>query len=144
MEFHGALDSETERIAAIVVDSIFRVHSTLGPGLLESVYEHCLCLELDSRGLRVLRQVNVPIVYMGKAIEPGLRLDLLVEDCIIIETKSVDIMHPIYRAQILTYLKLSKKRLGFLVNFNVEYIKELFVCLCVLRVFVVTCYDGTG
>ena len=124
MEFQGSLDSETERIASIIVDSIFRVHSTLGPGLLESVYEHCLCLELEARGLRVQRQVNVPIIYLGKTVEPGLRLDLLVENSVIIETKSVEKMHPVFRAQMITYLKLSKKRLGFLVNFNVEYIKE--------------------
>jgi GxxExxY protein len=124
LEFQGSLDPETERIAKVVVDSIFKVHSELGPGLLESVYEHCLCLELESRGLRVRRQVNVPIVYLGKTIEPGLRVDLLVEEIIIIETKSVETMHPVFRAQMITYLKLAKKRLGFLVNFNVEYIKE--------------------
>jgi GxxExxY protein len=124
MEFQGSLDSETERIASIIVDSIFRVHTTLGPGLLESVYEDCLCLELEARGLRVQRQVNVPIIYLGKTVEPGLRLDLLVENSVIIETKSVEKMDPVFRAQMITYLKLSKKRLGFLVNFNVEYIKE--------------------
>lgn len=124
MEFRGSLDPETERIASIIVDAIFRVHSELGPGLLESVYEHCLCLELESRGLRVRRQVNVPIVYLGKTVEPGLRLDLLVEDCVVVETKSVEAMHPVFRAQMITYLKLSKKRLGFLANFNVEYLKE--------------------
>jgi GxxExxY protein len=124
MEFQGSLDSDTERVAAVIVDSIFRVHSTLGPGLLESVYEHCLCLELECRGLRVRRQVNVPVIYLGKTIEPGLRLDLLVEESIIVETKSVEHMNPVFRAQMITYLKLSQKRLGFLVNFNVEYVKE--------------------
>ncbi|HVT82541.1 MAG TPA: GxxExxY protein [Phycisphaerae bacterium] len=124
MEFQGSLDPETERIAKIVVDAIFKVHSELGPGLLESIYERCLCLELESRGLRVQQQVIVPVVYLGRTIEPGLRLDLLVEEKIIIETKSVETMHPVFRAQMITYLKLSKKRLGFLVNFNVEYIKD--------------------
>ena len=125
MEFQGSLDPETERIAKIVVDAIFKVHSELGPGLLESIYERCLCLELESRGLRVKQQVNVPIIHLGKTIEPGLRLDLLVEEAIIVETKLVETMHPVsFRAQMITYLKLSKKRLGFLVNFNVEYIKE--------------------
>ena len=121
---YGGLDEETERIATEIVDSAFRVHSTLGPGLLESVYVQCLVLELEPRGLKVRREVKVPIWYLGKMIEPGLRLDLLVEDRIIIEAKAVDTMHPVFKSKTKTYLTLSKLRLGFLVNFNVNLIKD--------------------
>jgi len=124
MGFGDVLDPETERIATIIVDAIFKVHSFLGPGLLESVYESCLLIELETRGLNVQRQVNVPIVYHGHTIEPGLRLDLLVEGRIILELKAVEKMNPLFESQTITYLKLSGKRLGFLVNFNVVYIKE--------------------
>jgi GxxExxY protein len=124
MGIGDVLDPETERIATEIVDAIFKVYAALGPGLLESVYERCLVLELESRGLRVERQVMVPIIYRGVPIEPGLRLDLLVEGRIIIELKSVEKMIPLFASQTLTYLKLSKKRLGFLVNFNVTFIKE--------------------
>ena len=124
MAIGDILNEEIERVAKIVVDSVFRVHSTLGPGLLESVYENCLCLELQSRGLNVERQVVVPIIYLGNRIEPGLRLDVLVEGKIIIEVKSVESMHPIFQSQLITYLKLAQKRLGFLVNFNVPLIKD--------------------
>lgn len=124
MDFKGSLDPETERIASIIVDAAYRVHATLGPGLLESVYEQCLCLELESRGVRVKRQVAVPIVYLGRTIEPGLRIDLLVEDLVIVETKSAEAYHAIFKAQLISYLKLTCKRLGFIINFNVEHIKE--------------------
>ena len=124
MSFQGALDPETERIATTVVDAAFKVHSTLGPGLLESVYETCLALELDSGGLLVRRQVMIPIVYSGRTIEPGLRLDMLVSDRIVIEPKAVKAVHRVHKAQMTTYLKLAGKHLGFLINFNVEYIKE--------------------
>ena len=124
MAIGDVLDPETERIATIIVDAIFKVHSYLGPGLLESVYERCLILELQARGLMVEQQVLVPIIYRETAIEPGLRLDLLVEGRVVIELKSVEKIVPIFESQTLTYLKLSKKRLGFLVNFNVVYIKE--------------------
>ena len=124
MPFGDVLDEETERIATIIVDSIFKVHKTLGPGLLESVYEQCLAIELESRGLKVRRQVPVPIVYQGRQIEPGLRLDLLVEELIVVETKAVETMPPIFKTQTKTYMKLSNKRLGVLVNFNVTFIKD--------------------
>ena len=124
MPLGDVLDAETERIAKIIVDSAYRVHSALGPGLLESVYEHCLVVELVARGLKVERQVVVPIIYRDTQIEPGLRLDLLVEGKIVIENKSVEKIIPLHESQIITYLKLSNKRLGFLVNFNVVYIKD--------------------
>jgi GxxExxY protein len=104
---------ELERAASVVVDAIFRVHDKLGPGLLESAYEICLYHELLKRGLRVRRQVEVPIVYDGIRLDAGLRLDLLVEECIIVETKSVEKMNPVCEAQVLTHLKLMNLRLGF-------------------------------
>jgi GxxExxY protein len=99
MAYGDVLDEETERIATVIVDSVFRVHWTLGPGLLESVYVKCLVLELESRSLKVRREVPVPAVYMGRKIEPGLRLDLLVDDHVVVEAKAVEAPHPIYFPQ---------------------------------------------
>jgi len=111
-------------VATAVVDAAFSVHKALGPGLLENVYEVCFCHELGKRGLRYARQVVVPIVYDDITFDEGLRLDVLVEDLIICELKAVDTMHPVFTAQLLTYLKLAEKRLGFLINFNVSLIKH--------------------
>jgi GxxExxY protein len=122
--YGDVLDEETERVAREIVDAAFRVHSNLGPGLVESVYVQCLVLELEAKGLRVRREVKVPIVYMGHTIEPGLRLDLLVEERIIIEAKAVDVMNPVFKFKLKTYLTLSHMRLGFLINFNVPLIKD--------------------
>ncbi len=113
-----------ERVAAGVVDAAFQVHRRLGPGLLERVYEACMCHELTNAGFRVERQIPVPIVYDDLKFDEGFRLDLLVEDCIIVELKAVDTPHPFWQAQMLSYLKLSKKRLGFLINFNAPLIKK--------------------
>jgi GxxExxY protein len=113
-----------ERIASVIVDAIFKVHDKLGPGLLESAYEICLFHELTQRSLRVRRQVEVPIIYDGIRLDAGFRVDILVEECVIIEVKSVDKLHPVHDAQVLTYLKLMNLRLGFLVNFNVRLIKD--------------------
>jgi GxxExxY protein len=115
---------EVERIARIVVDGIFKVHSTLGPGLLESVYSICLAHELRKRALKVEREVNFPIIYDGVRIECGLRLDIVVESCVIVETKAVEKLIPVFDAQLLTYLKLTGYTLGFLVNFNVPLIRD--------------------
>lgn len=106
------------------MDAALKVHRTLGPGLLESVYETCLAYELTRRGLRVLRQVRVPIVYDGTKLDADLPIDLLVEDCVIVEVKSVEAMNPVFKAQALTYLKLTGHRLCLLINFNVELIKN--------------------
>lgn len=118
------VDARIDAIAKLVVDCIFRVHKHLGPGLLESVYERCLLFELVSRGLRVERQVVLPIEYLGNRLDDGLRLDLLVEGEIIVEIKAVEKLVPIHTSQVLTYLKLSGRRVCFLVNFNVELIKD--------------------
>lgn len=96
----------------------------LGPGLLESVYESCIVHELARRGLKCARQVPVTIEYEDLRIENGLRIDLLVEDIVIVELKAVDEMNPVYEAQLLTYMKLSKMRLGYLVNFNSVLLKQ--------------------
>ncbi|MEA3407332.1 MAG: GxxExxY protein [Chloroflexota bacterium] len=116
--------AEEERVAKGIVDAAFAVHKALGPGLLENVYEVCFCHELTKRGLSYGRQVVVPIVYDGITFDEGLRLDVLVEDVIICELKAVETMHPVFTAQLLTYLKLAEKRLGFLINFNVPLIKR--------------------
>ncbi len=117
-------DKETDRIASLIVDSSLKVHRALGPGLLETVYEACLSHELRSRGLKVENQIIVPIVYDGLTIDAGLRLDMLVNGLVIVELKAVEKMIPVYEAQILSYLKLTKKRLGILINFNVVLIKD--------------------
>ena len=113
-----------DRLATEIVDASFRVHRELGPGLLESVYEVCLEHELDRRGLKVCRQVSLPVIYDTIRVDAGFRLDLVVEDAIIVELKAVDALLPVHLAQVLTYLKLGNYKLGFLVNFNVTRIKD--------------------
>jgi GxxExxY protein len=118
------IPAEQDEIARQVVDAAFRVHQTLGPGLLESVYETCLCHELAKRGLPFVRQLPVNITYDDIQIEAGLRIDVLVANSIIIELKAVEEMKPLFEAQLLTYLKLSGHRLGFLINFNASLLKQ--------------------
>lgn len=107
-----------------MVDAGFKVHKTLGPGLLETVYELCLARELELRGLVVMRQVSLPVVYEGLEIDGAFRIDLLVNDALIVEVKAVDTLARVHEAQLLTYLKLSNRRLGLLINFNVELFKQ--------------------
>jgi GxxExxY protein len=114
----GSLDPRLEAIGAEIVDVAILVHRELGPGLLESAYEVCLVHELTSRGLSVERQKSLPVRFQGIEIEAGYRLDLLVEGCVILELKAVDELAKIHFAQLLTCLKLSGHRLGFLINFN--------------------------
>lgn len=121
---YAKLSSHEEHIARQIVDSAYRVHVELGPGLLESVYKTCFCYELSKRGLGVQTEVQVPIVYDGQRLDANLRLDVLVEELIICELKAVTEIHPVFKAQIISYLKLTKRRLGFLINFNVPLIKE--------------------
>jgi GxxExxY protein len=118
------LSAEHEFLARHIVDAAYTVHSTFGPGLLETVYEQCLVHELRSRDLTVERQVSWPIRYRGIAIEGGFRLDAVVNGLVVVEIKSVERFVPVFEAQILTYLKLSGKHLGFLINFNVPLIKD--------------------
>jgi GxxExxY protein len=111
-------------ISGQVVDSAIAVHSALGPGLLESTYQACLAYELRKRGLNVLEEVGLPVVYDAQRLEIGYRIDLLVENLVIVEVKSVEGIAPIHRAQLLSYLKLSGKSLGLLLNFNVMLLKD--------------------
>ena len=118
------LSKKEESIAEKIVDSAFAVHKALGPGLLERVYEVCFCHELSQRKLNYQRQVDLPLKYDGMIFDEGLRLDVLVEELIICELKAVDKMNPVWKAQILSHLKLTGNRLGFLINFNVPLIKN--------------------
>jgi GxxExxY protein len=113
-----------EEVATEIVDSCFQIHQALGPGLLESAYEACLEYELQKRGLTVERQVPQPVIYGEITIDAGYRIDLLVNGMIIIELKAVEQLIPIHTAQLLTYLKLSGKTLGFLIKFNTPLIKQ--------------------
>jgi GxxExxY protein len=111
-------------LSSLVIKAAIAVHRALGPGLLESVYQVCLLAELKSMGLQVIEQVAVPIVYRGERLANDLRIDLLVEDRIVVEIKAVEELHPIHTAQLLTYLKLTNKKLGLLINFNTTKLIE--------------------
>jgi GxxExxY protein len=115
---------DIEEVAHQIVDSAIKVHRALGPGLLESAYQRCLAHELRRRGLRVECEVMLPLVYEGLHIDAGYRIDMLVENAVIIENKAVDRLLPIHQAQLLTYLKLRDCRLGFLLNWNVILMKQ--------------------
>ncbi len=121
---HFEIPDEINSIGKSIVNCAFKVHSKLGPGLLEVVYEKCLCHELEKIGLNINRQVNIPILYDDLIIKDALRIDLLVENCIIIELKAVETVLPVHEAQIISYLKLTENRLGYLINFNVPLIKN--------------------
>src|SRR5579859_5182197 len=116
--------AEHERIAREIVDSSFAVHTALGPGLLESVYEQCLGCELSIRGITVERQVPIPVFYRNLRMDAGFRMDLVAEGLVIVEVKAVEKILDVHKAQLLTYLKLSGQKLGLLVNFNVPLIEE--------------------
>jgi GxxExxY protein len=111
-------------LAQQIVDAAYRVHTTLGPGLLESVYQAALAYELEKRGLRVIRQQSIPVVYEAVRIDTGFHADLVVEDKVIVEIKAVETVAPVHKKQLLTSLKLADKRLGLLFNFNVALIKD--------------------
>lgn len=115
---------DVEDIAREIVDSAVKIHRALGPGLLESAYQRCLAYELQKRGLQVETEIYLPVIYDGQQIDASYRLDMLVEDVVIIENKAVEKLLPIHKAQILTYLKLRQLWLGFLINWNVRLIKH--------------------
>lgn len=115
---------ELNEISEIIIGCAIEVHKALGPGLLESTYEVCLIHELSKRGLRVEKQVAVPVIYDSIKLDAGYRIDLLVGDAVIVELKSVDRLRPIHEAQLLSYLKLSGKKVGLLINFNVKLLKD--------------------
>jgi GxxExxY protein len=118
------IPESVDAVARQVVDAAFEVHRMLGPGLTEPVYEVCLCYELSQRGLAFVTQDPVPVVYKGIRLDADVRLDVLVEDCVLVELKSVENPIPVFEAQLLTYLKLTGKRLGLLINFNVPLLKN--------------------
>jgi len=122
-EFEPLTENEN-RIGKLIVEAAFEVHKNLGPGLLEKVYEVCFAHELQKRGLNVKRQIDIPIQYDGIVFQEGLRLDVLVEDLVICELKAVEQVNPVWVAQVLSHLKLTGKRLGYLINFDVTLIKD--------------------
>lgn len=118
------LSEREEAIGKAIVNAAYRVHKELGPGLLEKIYEVCLAHELRKAGFEVKRQLSMPIHYDGLEFEEALRLDILVDDLVIVECKAVETVNPLWRAQVISHLKLSGKRLGYLINFDVALIKE--------------------
>ena len=121
---YAPIPEEINKITGEIIGAALVVHTELGPGLLESVYEICLARELQTKGLKVERQVPVPVTYCGEQLEVGFRIDLLVEEKVVVELKAVEKILPIHEAQVLTYLKLTKQRLGLLLNFNVVSMQD--------------------
>ena len=123
-KIYAPIPPETERIGKLVLDAAYKVHTVLGPGLLESVYRKAMKHVLTTDGTLAETEVDLPILFEGVDIDSGLRIDLLVAKCVIAELKSVEKMNPVFDAQLITYLRLSKVRLGFLINFNVPHLKD--------------------
>lgn len=121
---YAPIPEEIKKITGEIIGAAMAVHTELGPGLLESVYEICLTRERETKGLKANRQVPVPVIYRGERLEVGFRIDLLVEDKVVVELKSAEKLLPIHEAQVLTYLKLTKQRLGLLLNFNVVSMQD--------------------
>lgn len=113
-----------EQIGKDIVNCCYEIHKTLGPGLLEKVYEVCLQYELNQLGYSALRQIDIPISYKEMQFDEGLRLDMLVEDLVIVELKAVETVNPVWQAQLISHLKLTERNLGYLINFNVPLIKN--------------------
>lgn len=118
------ISPDVERIGKIVLDAAYKVHTVLGPGLLESVYGTAMKHVIEKSGALAEREVKLPIMFEGVSLESALRIDMLVDKCVIAELKSVENMNPVFEAQLMTYLRLSKVRLGFLINFNVPHLKD--------------------
>ncbi len=112
------------RITGAVISAAMKVHSHLGPGLLESAYEACLAHELRKQGLRVAQQVGLPVIYDGERIELGYRIDLIVEDLVVVEIKCVEAINPVHHAQLLSYIRLSGRQIGLLINFHVAHLRD--------------------
>lgn len=113
-------------LSKTILDSCITVHKEMGPGLLESIYELCLIRELEQRGIKATSQISIPLLYKGTELSKDFRIDILVENEIVLEIKSVEVLLPVHEAQIISYLKLSEKKLGFLINFNVSLLKNGF------------------
>ena len=118
------INDKEKHLCKAIVDAAYQVHRHLGPGLLEKIYEVCFCYELNKKGVQVERQTEVPVIYDGVKLEKVLKLDVLVEDLIICELKAVDIVNPVWEAQVLSHLKISGRKIGFRINFNVSLIKD--------------------
>ncbi|MEO7838252.1 MAG: GxxExxY protein [Anaerolineales bacterium] len=118
------IPADVERLGKIALNAAFKVHTTLGPGLLESVYQVAMKHVIEKSGVVVKTDVKLPIMFEGIKLESGLHLDMLIEKCVIVELFSVEKMNPLYQKQLLTYLRLSRLRLGFQINFNVPYLKD--------------------
>ena len=121
---YAPIPAETEKIGKFVLDAVYKVHTVLGPGLLESVYQIAVKHVLTTGGTLAETEVKLPIMFEGVELASALKIDMLVEKCVIAELKSVEKMNPVYEAQLITYLRLSKVRLGFLINFNVPHLKD--------------------
>ena len=117
-------ESSGDELTRDIIGAAIAVHREIGPGLLESAYETCLCFELEERGLKFERQVELPVVYRGHRLDSGYRLDVIVESRVLLELKSAASLEPIHEAQLLTYMRLSGLRLGLLINFNVPVLKK--------------------
>ncbi len=118
---------DINNITSLIINAAIKVHKELGPGLLESVYQECLFIELETAGLNVKKELPIPVVYNGREItKDGFRLDLLIEDAIIIELKSVEEIKPVHKKQLLTYLRLTQKPIGLLINFNENLLKNSY------------------
>jgi GxxExxY protein len=115
---------EINKISEIIIGCAIEVHKQLGPGLLESAYEECLCYELIKAGLKVERQKPVPVIYKEIKLDCGYRMDILVENCVVVELKTVEVLNPVHEAQILTQMKFADKRVGLLINFYVTRLKD--------------------
>jgi GxxExxY protein len=124
VSFGAKLAKDENELSKIILDAAFRVHSALGFGLLESAYEACLAYELSNEGLEVLTQVPLPLVYREVRLDIGYRLDMVVEDLVIVEIKAIDSLTAIHQAQVISYLKLSGKKLGILINFNNLHLRD--------------------
>jgi GxxExxY protein len=118
------IPQSVEDVGRAVLNAAFKVHTVLGPGLLESVYQACTAYELTQSGFLAPTEVSLPVVYKEVQLDAGLRLDMLVNDCVIVEFKAVEEMHPVYTAQVISYLKMTGLRLGYLINFNVVHLKD--------------------
>jgi len=121
---HRGTETQRDPLTRQVIGLAIEVHRQLGPGLLESIYESCLCYELDQAGLKYARQVHLPVCYKGLKFDEGLRIDILIEDRLVIELKTVEKTLPVHEAQLLSYMKLGKHPVGLLINFNVPVLKE--------------------
>jgi GxxExxY protein len=121
---HQGVPDELDRLGRVIVDAGLKVHRAFGPGLLESAYEHCLAHELKARGLSITQQARLPITFEGMTLDAGYRLDLMVNDLVIVEVKAIEALTKLHEAQLLTYLRLSGRRLGYLMNFNVRMFRD--------------------